>query len=119
MTPSGLFNNVAVAPLTLDVPPFLLENVDSFLEEKKQFLLGVGLCITEWSTVDFRLLRLTCGALGTGSRRSAIVYLSTGMISKRIELVSELVECVLLAIKGEEDNQGENANKDRPVLLKE
>jgi hypothetical protein len=104
-----------------DVPSFLLEDVDSYLDEKKQLLVGIGLCITEWSTVDFKLLRLTCDALGTGSQRTAIVYLSTGMISKRIELVSELVETILLEInRDDETNNSKNNNKkDRPVLLQE
>jgi hypothetical protein len=106
-------------PLSLDAPELLLEDKDSFLEEKKQLLLGIGLCITEWSTVDFQFLRLTCDALGAGSQRSAIVYLSTGMISKRIELVSELVECILLTVKDQDDNQEGNNKKDRPALLKE
>jgi hypothetical protein len=96
-----------------NVPP-VVGDVASFMEEKKQLLLGIGLCITEWSMVDFQLLRLTCDALGTGSRRSAIVYLSTGMLSKRIELVSELVECVLLTPIADSTNK-----KNRPVVLKE
>ena len=95
-----------------EVPSFVLEGVDSYSDEKKQLLLGIGLCITEWSTVDFKLLRLTCDALGTGSQRAAIVYLSTGMISKRIELVSELVETILLEInRDDEDNNSKNTNK--------
>jgi hypothetical protein len=104
-----------------EVPSFVLEGVDSYSDEKKQLLLGIGLCITEWSTVDFKLLRLTCDALGTGSQRAAIVYLSTGMISKRIELVSELVETILLEInRDDEDNNSKNTNKkERPILLQE
>ena len=58
---------------------FLVKDVDSYLEDKKLLFLGIGLCITEWSIVDLQLLRLTCDALGTGSQRTAIVYLSTGM----------------------------------------
>jgi hypothetical protein len=104
-----------------DVPSFLSKDVDSYLEEKKQLLLGIGLCITEWSTVDLQLLRLTCDALGTGSQRTAIVYLSTGMISKRIELVSELVETVLLEVTRDDegDSSKKNNKKDRPILLQE
>jgi hypothetical protein len=102
-----------------DVDSFLLEDVDSYLKEKKQLLLGIGLCITEWSTVDFQFLRLTCDALGTGSQRTAIVYLNTGMISRRIELVSELVECVLLEVSRDDESQEVTNNKVRPILLKE
>jgi hypothetical protein len=104
------------------LPPILSKDeIDSFLEEKKQLLFGIGLCITEWSTIDFQLLRLTCDGLGTGSRRSAIVYLSTGMISKRIELVSELIECVLLEVQryNEDDNSENNIKDDRQALTKE
>jgi hypothetical protein len=105
-----------------DLPPILSkEDIESFLEEKRQLLYGIGLCITEWSTVDFQFLRLTCDGLGTGSRRSAIVDLSTGMISKRIELVSELVECVLLEVKRayQHDESKSNNKRDKLWLLKE
>ena len=106
-----------------NVPSFMLEDIDSYLAEKKQLFLGIGLCITEWSTVDFQLLRLTCDALGTGSQRTAIVYLSTGMISKRIELVSGLVGTILLEVNrdGEDDNPKnmEKKKKDRPELLQD
>jgi hypothetical protein len=103
-----------------DVPPFPMTDIDSYLEEKKQLLLGIGLCIAEWSSVDFQLLRLTSDALGTGSKRTAIVYLSTGMISKRIELVSELVETMLLEVtRDDEGDHSKNNKRDRPVLLRD
>jgi hypothetical protein len=104
-----------------DVPSFMVEDIDSYLAEKKQLFLGIGLCITEWSTVDFQLLRLTCDALGTGSQRTAVVYLSTGMISKRIELVSELVETIIFEINrdDEDDNPKKKGKKDRSILLQD
>lgn len=104
-----------------DIYSFLLKDVDAYSEDKKLILLGIGLCITEWSIVDLQLLRLTCDALGTGSQRTAIVYLRTGMISRRIELVSELVETILLEIeRDDEASDSENKNKkDKPVLLQD
>jgi hypothetical protein len=94
-------------------PAFLFQDQDAYLVQKKEFLLWIGLCITEWSKVDLQMLRTTCDALGTGSKRTAIVYLRSGMISKRIELVSELVESILML-----DEDG-STKTDRPLLLQE
>jgi hypothetical protein len=108
--------------ISKDVPSFVVNDVDSYLEKQKQLLLGIGLCITEWATVDLRLLRLTCDALGTGSQRTVIVYLSTGMISKRIELVSELLGTILLETNrddGDSNSKNNNKKKDEPILLQE
>jgi hypothetical protein len=57
--------------------------------------------------------------LGTGSQRTAIVYLSTGMISKRIELVSELVETILWKLTAMMKTIIQNITiRRRPILLR-
>jgi hypothetical protein len=62
----------------------------SISEKEKELLIWVGLCITEWASVDYLLLRLTAQVLEVGSGRAAIVHQRTPTLDGRITLIDEL-----------------------------
>jgi hypothetical protein len=65
-------------------------------EQDKELLLWVGLCITEWATIEHLLFRLTIVVLGVTPNHAATIYRKTPTLDSRITLIDELVSRVLL-----------------------
>jgi hypothetical protein len=64
-------------------------------DEHDEFLMWVGICVTEWARIEEQLFHLCEKALNTRVERAAIVYYRTPTIDARLKLVDELVRSVL------------------------
>jgi hypothetical protein len=68
----------------------------SFLsDDDEELMIYVGLCITEWATIDKILYRLCHHSLGCSTKMASIVYYRVNTLDGRIGLPDELVRAKL------------------------
>lgn len=78
---------------------------DTIQKMGEQFMMLLGMCITDWAHIEEELFAICRAVLQTSPERTSIVYFRTPSISARIELVDELIFTVLSDRSAAKDNR--------------